>query len=233
MLPIHYPEIDVVYRQTVGKGARTVCVTAANPGEGVSSLALALAHLGAVAGLETVLVDVNLPRPSASIALGLKRTRWSPGDDSVRGAIASAAGMGLGVLPAPAGADPLAFRDPVKLRRVFEVDLAGYDLIVVDTSPVNSTPGSAIPAEAIAAACEATVVVVLTGVTSEHAVRTAVERLTASGATVFGAVFNDRFNPCLADELCREVDRVARFAPRFSERLRRRILGSTIFNLQM
>jgi protein-tyrosine kinase len=233
MLPIHYPELDLIFRQTVGKGARSVCITAANAGEGVSTLALALAQLGAAADLETLLVDVNLPRPSASIALGLKRMRWSPGDGSVQNAIANAEGMSLGVLPAPAGADPLAFRDPVKLRRIFEVDLDGYDLIVVDTSPVNSTPGSAIPAEAIAAACDATVIVVLTGVSSEHAVRTAVERLTASGATIFGAVFNDRFNPCLADELCREVNRIARFAPRLSARLRRRILGSTILNLQM
>jgi protein-tyrosine kinase len=233
MLPLNYPELDTIYRQTVGKGARTICVTAANAGEGVSSLALALAHLAAAAGLETVLVDVNLPRPSASGALGLKRARWSPGDGSARSAIACAERVGLGVLPAPTGTDPLAFRDPDKLRRVFEEDLADYDLIVVDASPVNSTPGTAIPAEAVAAACQATLIVVLTGVTSEHAVRTAKERLAAAGATIFGAVFNDRFNPCLADELCREVDRIARFAPGLAGWLRRRILGSTILNLQI
>jgi Mrp family chromosome partitioning ATPase len=233
MLPIPYPELDVIFRQTVGKGARSICITAANSGEGVSSLALALAHLGAAAGLATVLVDLNLARPSTSVALGVERTRWSPADDSVRSAVTCAPRAGLGILPAPAGADPLAFRDPVKLRRVFEVDLAGYDLIVVDAAPVASMPGNAIPAEAIAAACRATLMVVLTGVTSAHAVRTAAERLIAAGATVYGAVFNDRFNPCLADELCREVDRIAAIAPRLSAWLRRRILNSTILNLQI
>lgn len=231
MLPVQRPELDAIYRQTVGKRARTVCVTAANQGEGVSTLALALARRGAAAGLRALLVDANLPRPSASGKLG--RTRWTPADGSAAGKVAPGRDLDLAVLPAPVSVDPLAFRDSDAWRRMFEVDLAAYQLIVVDTSPVNSFHDRAIPAEPVAAACAATVLAVLTGVTSERSVQAAVERLRTAGATLCGAVFNDRYNPSLADELGQQVDRLAGVAPRLAGWLKRRIDGSAILNLQV
>lgn len=233
MLPVQRPELDAIYRQTVGKRARTVCVTAANAGEGVSTLAVALARRGAAAGLRALLVDANLPRPSTSAALALRPTRWTPADSSAADKVTFAQELDLGVLAAPVGVDPLAFRDSDQWRRMFEVDLAAYQLIVVDTSPVNSFDDRAIPAEPVAAACAATVLAVLTGVTSERSVQAAVERLRTAGATLCGAVFNDRYNPSLADELGHQVDRLARVAPRLARWLRRRIDGSGILNLQV
>jgi Mrp family chromosome partitioning ATPase len=233
MLPVQRPELDAIYRQTVGKRARTVCVTAANPGEGVSTLALALARRGAAAGLRALLIDANLPRPSTSSGLALRPARWSPAEHSAAGQVAQAKALDLAVLPAPVAADPLAFRDPDQWRRMFEVDLADYQLIVVDTSPVNSLDDRAIPAEPVAAACAATVLAVLTGVTSERSVQAAVERLRTAGATLCGAVFNDRYNPSLADELSRRLDHLAGIAPRLTRWLRRRLAGSSILNLEV
>jgi Mrp family chromosome partitioning ATPase len=233
MLPVQRPELDAVYRQTVGKHVRTVCVTAANPCEGVSILALALARRGAAAGLRALLVDANLPQPSISARLGLRSICWSPADGSAREAVVPVEGSRLSVLPAPSAVDPFVLRDTDKWRRMLENDLAEYDLIVIDASPVNSFDEPSLPAEPIAAACAATVLVVLTGVTSEQCVRSAAERLTTAGASLCGAVFNDRYNHRLADELNRQVDRFAWFAPKMAGRLRRRINTSAMLNLQL
>lgn len=233
MLPVQRPELDAIYRQTVGKQARTICVTAANAGEGVSTLALSLASRGAAAGLKALLIDANLARPSVSARLGLAPRRWAPADGSARAAATFVDRMGMSILPAPVAVDPLAFRDPERWRRMFEADLAGYDLIVVDTSPVNGFSDRAIPAELIAAACSATVLVVLAGVSSERTVRAAVERLATAGAALSGAVLNDRFNPSLADELTRWVGWLGRFAPPLARWLQRRIDASVVLHLQI
>jgi hypothetical protein len=77
-----------------------------------------------------------------------------------------------------------------------------------------------------------TLLVALTAVTTERSLRVATERLAAAGASVGGVVFNDRFNPTLGDELCRQLDRFVRLAPRTTGRLRRWIERSAILNLQ-
>lgn len=233
VLPVQRPEFDAIYWQTVGKHVRTICVTSPNAGEGTSALASALAWRGAAAGLKVLLVDANAAHPTVSARFGLRPARWSPAGGGAHDAIQRAQGVALDVLPAPAGVDPLAFRDPESWRRLLERDLAGYELVVIDGASVNGLGDKAIPAAAAAAACAATVLVVLAGVTSERSVREAVDRLTGAGASLLGAVFNDRFNPGLADELCREIDRLARRMPRLHRALQRWVRGSAILNLQI
>jgi len=232
MLSVHDPEIDAIYRQTVGKRARTICVAAANPGDGVTTFALALARRGAAGGVRTLLFDAEVTRASATTALGASRARWSPDDPSLRNAVRPTEFAGLSVLPAPAGVEPIAFRDPDTLRRMFENDLESFGLIVTDTSAIPTGSPFAIPAEVVAAACSVTLFVVLTGVTSERALRVALERLQCAGATPCGVIMNDRFAPSIADELCRQARRLERFAPGPAAWMQRCIRRTSILNLQ-
>ena len=94
MLPVQRPELEAIYWQTVGRKIRTICVTAAAPGEGVSELGLALARRGKSAGLKALLIDANLPRPTISLRLGLSSACWSPVGGSARKAIACAGRIG-------------------------------------------------------------------------------------------------------------------------------------------
>lgn len=231
MLSIHDPELDAIDRQTFGKGARTICFTAAMPGEGVSTVATAYARRSAASGMKTLLVDCDVSNGAVTTAFGLVRSRWSPIDNNASLSIIAVPERGLSVLPAPAGFEPLAFRDVQQFRRVLE-SLQPFDLIVVDAGRVGQADHSAIPAEVTAAACAATVIVVLAGVTSGQVVRTAVGKLTAAGANVVGAVLNDRCNPSLADELCRQVDRFSHLAPRLTAAMRSAIRGSNVLALQ-
>jgi len=233
MLPIHHPELEAIFRQTVGKAARTICIAAAMPGEGVTTFALALARRGAAGGLKTLFVDADVVHSDATTSLGLSRRYWSPADPSPRAAVARIDSCGFGVLPAPTGADPLTFRDRGALRRMFDAALDDFELIVVDTTAIGDPNHYSIPAEVVAAACDATVLVVLAGVTSEHAVRLAVDRLAAADARLWGTVMNDRFNPSLAEELLRQVDRLTPVTPGLVASLRRLIRRSVFLNMQI
>ena len=136
----------------------------------------------------------------------------------------------VGVPARAVGTTALVARGAAEM--MLDQELADYDLIVVDAAPVNGFDERSVPAESIAAACAATVLVVLTGVTSERSVRAAAERLTSAGAALCGAVFNDRDHRRLADELCRRIDRFAWLAPRLTRRLKQRIGTNATLNLQ-
>ena len=174
---------------------------------------MALARRAAAAGRTVVLVDANTLRPALTESLSLPRTRWVPADRSARSALFHVPDLGLSILPAPDVADPLAFRESTTLRRTFESDLKEFDLIVIDTSPVTEAHCDAIPPEVVAAASAATVLVIMAGVTPEQSVMRAVERLKQSGATIAGAVFNDRFNPTVASEIQRRTRFLSKIAP--------------------
>lgn len=231
-LPIHHPELEAVFRQTVGKSARTICVTAATLGEGVTTFALALARRGAAGGLKTLFVDADVARGHATSLLGLSPRFWSPSELSPR-TVVRVERYGFGVLPAPIGADPLTFRSRDTLRRMFDAALKDFDLIVVDTTAIGDATDYSIPAEVVAAACDATILVVLANVTSEHLVRMAVSRLAAADARLWGAVMNDRSNPSLADELCRQAGRLAPVAPGLARSLQRLVRSSALLNMQV
>lgn len=226
---VHEPELDALYRQTVGHDQQVISVTQASPGEGSTTCAVALARRAAAAGRTVVLVDANVLRPDLTESLSLPRTHWLPGDGSARGAMYHVPDLGVSILPAPNVADPLAFRESATLRRTFNSDLEEFDLVVVDTSPVNEPNCNAIPPEVVAAASTATVLVILAGVTSEQSVTRAIGRLTQSGGTVAGAVINDRFNPTLVAELRRHSRFFSKIAPGLTESMLRRVESSPWF----
>ncbi len=233
-LPVHYLELESVYAKTVGKGVRTLAVTSANSGEGVSMLSYALVRRGAAAGLQCVLIDFNMHRPWVCAHMRTQPRTWLPADGSVHQALIETEHQGLFLVGAPApGHNTISFRDPDRLRRTFTEDLADFDLIVCDTSAVNAVNHSNIPAESIAAPCDAALMVVLAGRTSEVAITSALEKLNHAGVNLVGTVFNDQFNPPLADELCRELDRMRRVAPRLVDGIKRRIRRNPLFRVQI
>lgn len=217
--PVHDPELDALYRKAVGFGRQVISVTQARAGEGTTTAAMALARRAAAAGRTVVLVDANTLRPALTESLSLPRTAWLPADGSACSALFHVPDLGLAVLSAPNVLDPIAFREPDALRRIFEHDLREFDLVVIDTSPVTEAHCEAIPAEVVAAASTATLLVIMAGVTPEPSVMRAVERLKQSGGTIAGAVFNDRFNPSLASDLQRRTRFLSKVAPRLTARL--------------
>ncbi len=201
------PELEAVWRAIGAAGLRSIAVTAAVPGEGVSSLAGALAQRAALGGGRALYVNLRAA-PDGSQP-GLAEDAILPGDPP-----------GLGLLLRPSAATVSNWRDAARLG----AQLAGWgrdwDHVVLDTAPVLSPDPRAVPALSAAAAAEATVLLVLAGRTAAARVREARERLDQAGARLLGSVLNDRDNPSLLAEMEREAGRLSRFAPGLGRALR-------------
>lgn len=220
-IPIQYLELESLYAATLARGIRTLAVTSAEGGEGVSTICDALARRAEADGFKTLLVDLNLYHPGRASPL-----LWGPRDlpDPLP------QGQSLARLPAP-GKDLMAFRNKDTLRQLLDRWLAHYDVVLFDTSPLTALNRGNIPADQVCAACQGALLVVLAGVTPAAVIQGAVEQLTRAEANLVGAVFNDRVNPGLASEILRELNRLP--SNRLTEWLKRWCRRSALLNYRI
>jgi Mrp family chromosome partitioning ATPase len=230
-------ELERVYTATLARQTRSLAVTSSNSGEGVSTLVQALARRNLLAGRSTLVLDLNLHRPSLDRAFELDRTAAEhdllPPPQPV--ALAGAHGLArLGLVSAPLERHNIVpLREPGGLEAQIARFLEEYDSVIIDTSPVNMMNAGTLPGDRAAAACDATVFTVLAGRTTSTCVTSALERLGDAGAMVLGCVINDRDNPTLRQELLREVARLNNLAPRFTSWLRARVFASRLLALDV
>lgn len=230
-LPIHYTEVEDIYAKTLGAGLSTLAIAAAEDGEGVSTLSYALARRCAAMGRKTLLVDFNRRQPSVGQRLAILTSGWLPGEPSAQDNIVQLSRTGLSILPAPTDdTDWLTARDTSTLNRCFQQWRERFDCIVADTSPLTVRNQENFPPESVCASCDGTVLVVLTGRTSETRVLEARHKLADANARLAGVVLNDRYAPSLADELLRETRRFDKPMPGLMNKLRAMIRRSTFLN---
>lgn len=220
-IPYQHMEIEQIYCQVLSKPRRAIAICSANAGEGVTSLAMALAQRNLLAGHATLVVDLNLYRPALKSLLSIADVT----DDS--SATQLQVNISTTILAAPqlvtaqqnrlavtGVTAPLQRENIIKLRQpgVLEQCISQwmhyYDSVIIDTSPLNRNNAQNIPAERVAAACDGAILMVLAGQTSEAMVSNAVKKLNSSNAQLLGCVFNDRDNPSLKNELLRELQRI-------------------------
>jgi protein-tyrosine kinase len=230
-LPVDCPQLEDIYIQTLGAKVSTLAITAAQSGEGVSTLAYALARRAAADARKTLLVDFNRGRPSVGPRLAIASRQWSPGDPSALQMIEPLSNIGLSILPAPIGdAVELRSRDTEALHDCFKKWRREFDCIIADTSPLTVRSPENFPPENVCAACDGTVLLVLTGQTSEIKVLEARDRLKTTNAHLIGAVLNDQYAPSLADELVRETWRLNNVVPGMMKMARSTIRRSNFIN---
>lgn len=202
-------EIDRIYSQILGNNNRSIAINAANPGEGVSSLCLALAQRNLLAGHSTLLVDLNLHRPSLTQVMPLATAghrHLLPPPQLVSSNTNNITLMGIA---APTHRDIiLKLRKPGVLEQCIAHWLEEFDTVIFDTSPIDSINAGNIPPERISAACDGSLFVVLAGHTTNNMVTAAVSKLNNAGARLLGCIINDRDNPPLKQELLREINRL-------------------------
>lgn len=224
-IPRGTPEIEAVWHALSTRGARTVAVISAEPGEGVSMVALALARRAAEAaqrdGKGALLVDTNLRRPGlASLAA------------PAAGEMASIGG-GLHLLTAPAPGSEQAWRERDGLADLAGNWLKEHATVVFDAAPALSRDAEPVPGPTVAAAAEAVILVSLSGANPANRVSEAVSVLSRSGARVAGVIMNDWRDPPLLLELERETRRLDRFLPRIADLLRGRLHRSSLLGVRV
>jgi Mrp family chromosome partitioning ATPase len=222
-IPVQNMEIERIYSQLLAGDCRSIAVTSCRSGEGVTSLTLALAQRNLLAGRSTLVVDLNLYRPSLIPLLQLETNRNSQSlFKPPRLVTTDNQHLALTGIDAPQGRQKLVkLRKPGILEQQIDDWLKSYDTVLFDTSPLGRVNAKNLPAERVAAASQAALLVVLSSDTTKAMVSAAKQRLDSAGAQLAGCVLNDRFNPPLKQELLREVHRIP---PRF-DRLRNRLTG--------
>jgi len=231
MASAEFLEFEQVYLQTLGRGIRTLSICAANSGEGVSTLACALAERHQACGRATLLVDMNLWRPSLNARFSLERVSWHAQPHSYHTAVMNVA-PGLDVLTASA-APVSGFRQLDAIQSMLNTWLTQYDAVVIDTSPLNAINKNNIPAELLCSCTEGTIMVVKTAVTRQEELLQAVNRLRAYQVNIFGVVMNDVEFPSLRTELHREGMRLMRRFPRLAGWLLRLAQRSHMINIRI
>jgi succinoglycan biosynthesis transport protein ExoP len=171
---------------------KSVLITSALPGEGKSTLALALAMMSAEQGKHTLLIDADLRQPALERLLHLdpdaglsevlaQRSDWRA---VTRPVVSRPHLFVLGAgLPLPRS---LAQIGP-QIRALLEQVTREYDLVVVDSPPLL---GCAETLD-LAAASQATVLAVRSGHTTMNTLATTVETLQRVNVPIAGIVLNE------------------------------------------
>lgn len=220
-IPYQNMEIEQIYTQLLSNPNTSIAICSAQEGEGVTSLAFALAQRNLLAGHSTLLVDLNLYRPAIKNLLAIKsvstiKTPEGNNDFSVTDILTApqlvcrtTSSIVLNGVVAPTKREHIIkIRQPGVLEQCIEEWLTQYDTVIIDSSPINRVNAQNIPPERVAAACDGAILVVLAGQTAEAAINSAVSKLKNANALLLGSVLNDRDNPTLKNELLREVRRL-------------------------
>lgn len=165
---------------------RIIMVCSASPGEGKTTLALALARSYALLGRRTLLVDADLRKPTLFKQLGAEPGPGlleflSSGEDNHTGPNvakdpASATMVIVGTQPSVAPTDQL-FAGPV-FAHLLQAARSTFDVIILDTPPI----GAASDALAIASQADAIVFVTLWANTPQSVAHEAFSSLTEAKA---------------------------------------------------
>lgn len=221
-IPYQNMEIEQIYTQLLSQKKASLAVCSAESGEGVTSLAMALAQRCLLAGHATLLVDLNLHHPALKSLLEINAPPLTlnaslPVMPNAEGQLLNAPqliscmqseGVITGVVAPTQREKIIKLRQPGTLEECIAQWLQQYDTVIIDCSPINRVNAKNIPPERVAAACTGALLTVLAGITSEAAIDLAVAKLNNAQAQLLGCVLNDQYNPTLKAELIRETQRL-------------------------
>ncbi|WEK45331.1 MAG: polysaccharide biosynthesis tyrosine autokinase [Candidatus Andeanibacterium colombiense] len=174
---------------------KVVLVTSAQPTEGKSTSAFALAAGFARMGRKVLLVDADMRRPSVHHRIGNDNRRGLSSllvsDDPARSALVVAALPNLDLLPSgPIPPSPTELLTSPRMAALLDEFAGQYDVVLVDSPPVLGLAD----APALAALSDGVVFVIESERGRRGALKTALKRLRAVHAVLLGAVLT-KFDP--------------------------------------
>ena len=244
---VHYQhEIELLYSQTLAKGYRSLAVCSVLAGDGATTILSALAQRNVLAGNSTLVVDLNIANPGFAKEFDLPDANnpFDAEENNERTLIPGLVAPQL-VSINPGGAvfngiySPeeksclLKLSQPELLQRQIQVWLQRYDTVLVDTSALIVPHSHTVPAQQVASACEACLLVVLSGFCTQAQIKSAMECLEQQQVNLIGTVMNDHYHPRLVDELKRELNRIHRLVPRFVRWAKSRLDGVALLSMDV
>jgi receptor protein-tyrosine kinase len=174
------------------KPPQAILVTSALPAEGktttASNIALALAQTGA----RTVLIDLDLRRPSLGPLFGIVggqgMSTYLSGNSDLLPLVKETVFPSLWVVPSgPSAPNPAELVGSERMRVGIDELRRHFDKIVIDTPPSLELTD----ARVVSPHADGVILVTRSGKTPKEALRRLHERFTSVGATVLGALLND------------------------------------------
>lgn len=239
MMKTQAPAVEAAWRALTGIRARSVAVVSAEGGEGVSLLASAIARRAVhSSGKPVLIVDLSDITPPPLLTDENSHERGDVIEPNLEETLGLSDGITrdiatrIGFLSRPDRAEAV-WREPGLLATRIDEWLLEWGFIVFDTAPLLTREADAVPPTSVAAACDATIMITLAGVTPTNRIMEAKSGLDRARANLIGVLLNDRENPALLAELERQTFRLVRFMPKKMAALRewmRRsaVLGVTI-----
>jgi len=171
------------------RSPRIVAFHGAQGGEGASTVALQFAQSLARDGqLRPLVVDCHARRPAYSPEPGhrcaLLERRLITGPPE-QGAVVTA---NLFVVPVSDELRRAGLIQPATLRQLLDVNVPGFDWVILDGAPVLESPDAA----SLGAVADGVIMVVQAGRTKRPVLTRAADLLTKAGARVMGSVLNRR-----------------------------------------
>ncbi|OBU18369.1 chromosome partitioning protein ParA [Photobacterium aquimaris] len=207
-IPSYQMEIEDIFLFLEQQNHHSICITSSNPREGVTSIAQAITERHLLAGYRTLLVDLNFQNPSLIPLAEL--INKSNTDQHLNSYLSYDAHNKVGLLGTSLmnnKAHIIELRQPHNLKLKIAAWLLEFDKIIIDASPLSQSTLHNIPAHTVASCCDGTILIVLSGQTQQNEIKDAIEKLTAHNAHLIGLVFNDKLQPHIKDEICREIKR--------------------------
>jgi polysaccharide biosynthesis transport protein len=173
----------------------SLVVTSSRPGEGKSTVALALARNFAEMGLKVLLVDADLRDPSLHRELGIANeaglTNYLAGTSRPPELFQATAMETLTFLPTgPLPPNPAELLAGPKMPSLLQVAEEHFDIVIVDAPPVMGLADAPL----LASVAGGTLLVLSASETRKGAARESLKRLRLARAQVIGAVLN-KFDP--------------------------------------
>ncbi len=177
---------------------KSIVVASAEPGEGTTQIAAALALTGSLSehGLRIALVDFNVGRPAVAGLLGLAPSpgvaEVIAGQATLESAIVQATAPGLDILPAgQADHNSLPLLRSERVGEVIRTLTENHDHVIIDTPAVNRHA----TAQALVGFTDGVLLVVKAGVTRRESVAETKKRIEHAQGKVIGVVLNQREFP--------------------------------------
>ena len=175
-----------------GQNVRVISVTSCTPGEGKTTVAMALARAFAEAGKKTVLVDADMRKSvlvgryrTGSVRLGL--THCLVGRERLSSVICETDTPNLYVVFAgPVPPNPSELLGGRIFGKVLENMKQVFDYVIIDTPPL----GSVIDAAVVAKQCDGTIMVIESNSISYRFAQRVKDQLDKAGAKMLGVVLN-------------------------------------------
>ncbi|NOI82713.1 CpsD/CapB family tyrosine-protein kinase [Vibrio tubiashii] len=210
IIPATHTEIEQIYLAAEMSECRSLCITACQSGDGVTSVVAALAERYLLAGHRTLVVDLNTFHPA------FECIDIAPSDDDNLGLLvehASTHQMFTGLTVPNNQSALLAYKDPAQLQNAVTQWLTQYDRVICDTSPLLHINRGNIPAQVVASACDQTALVIMGGKTSSGQLEKAMQLIDNPSISLLGSVLNLKQQATLAQEMVRELNRL-KFIPK-------------------